>query len=142
MDDIDKMIQFLSLAEDPSFVPAVWPRHEPQIVDGRKVYQMPYPVYDPAIDMLWHLCFMSTANIDPYAALPEDPPGTEDGPGLVSLFAGPEDLELASLDQIRRALMQCVRRERMCEGTVAEAFEKGWMLAVLHRLRKLRIALG
>ena len=81
--DIDRMLELLPILEDPAYVAATWPVLEPKVVDGVKVFQLPYPIYAPEIDRFWKLCYGTTCFTLPYEVLPEDPPGLEPGTGTL-----------------------------------------------------------
>jgi hypothetical protein len=80
----------------------------------------------------------TTAYIDAYAPLPEDP--TRDGIPFSVLGTSfrLEYFETATLNQVRRYLDLCTRGERFCDGHVAGELESGTILAALRRLRDLR----
>ena len=136
--DIDAMLAMLPVVEAEGFVAATWPETEVEIVDGVRHMAMPYPDYHPVVDTLWDLCYRTSAYLDPYAALPEDP--TPDGVPFSVLGASfpPEYFRTATLDGIRRYLVLCTRGERFCDGHIASQFESGAILAALRRLRELR----
>ena len=103
---------------------------------------MAYPVYHPVVQTLWNLGYDSSAFIDPYAVLPEDPKGTEPGTGMIRVLPSPESMAAATLDQIRRYLVLCLRAERFCDGFIGEELKEGGrMRAALRRLRELRAIL-
>jgi len=135
--DIERVIEVLAVIEDPEFNVATWQDHLAAKPDGIKVKQVPYPRYHPVVETLMRLSYNSSAYIDPYAVLPEDPAGSEPGIDLVQVVEKPQDLESATLDQIRRYLVLCTRGERFSDGYVARQFESGMMLAVRRRLIKL-----
>lgn len=138
VDDIDRMLEVLKVVESPDFVPFTWPEQEERIENGVRVLQMPYPVYHEVVYQLWKLLYETTAYIDPYAPLPEDP--TQDGIPFSVLGAHfPRDyFESATLNQVRRYLVLCTRGERFCDGHIAGEFAGGSIVAALRRLRKLR----
>lgn len=137
--DIDRMLELLKVIESPDFAPFTWPVQEEQIENGVKVMQWPYPDYHPVVDEMWQLLYKTSAYIDPYKVLPEDPPGLEDGTDTLSVLNNcPESIPTATLNQIRRYLVLCTRGERFSTGYIAGEFENGSMLAALQRLRALR----
>ncbi len=141
-DDIDRALAILPVVEAEGFVSHTWDGDGRSVVDGRTVTSMAYPVYHPVVRTLWDLGYDSSAFIDPYAVLPEDPEGTEPGTGMLRVLPGPESMAAATLDQIRRYLVLCLRAERFNEGYIgAELKEGGRMRAALHRLRELRAAM-
>src|SRR5665647_1066441 len=103
--DIDCMLEVMKIIEAPDFRIAVWPRRNPDEVGGGPVYQMPYPDYHPVVEKFRELCYETSAYIDPYAVLPEDPSGLDAETGVSGLLSSPGDMESASLNQIRRYLV-------------------------------------
>jgi len=136
--DIDKMLELLSVIESPGFVPFTWPELPERHENGVRVLQMPYPVYHEVVDRLWTLLYETSAYVDPYAPLPEDP--TQEGIPFSVLGAHfpPEYFDSATLNQVRRYLVLCTRGERFCDGHIASQFESGALPAALKRLRKVR----
>ena len=132
------MLELLQVMEAPGFQIATWPVHEPELRDGLVVHQMPYPEYDPVVDRFWELCYKSSCYIDPYAVLPEDPPGLEHEMDVVDVLRAPRDMEKATLNQIRRYFVLCTRGERFCDGYIQGQFEDGCLRAALLRLAALR----
>lgn len=137
--DIDRMLELLNVIEAPDVVPFTWPEQEERIENGVKVMQWPYPDYHPVVDEMWQLLYNTSAYIDPYKVLPEDPRGLEDGADTLSVLNNcPGAIPTATLNQIRRYLVLCTRGERFCTGYIAGEFESGSMLAAFHRLKELR----
>lgn len=142
VEDIDLMLELLPIVEKPGFQAHSWP--DPPVTsdaDGKRIYRMPYPNYHEAVERFRTLVYSTSAAIDPYAALPEDP--TQDGvPFSVAGTHYPlEYFENATLNQIRRYLVLCTRGERFCDGHIASQFDSGAFQAALRRLRDLRLSL-
>jgi hypothetical protein len=74
----------------------------------------------------------------PYALLPEDPKGLEPGTDVLKVLQSVGDMEKASLGQIRRYLVLCIRGERFCDGYIAGQFESGLIQAALRGLKQIR----
>jgi hypothetical protein len=100
------------------------------------------PSYHPVIHKFWSLCYKSSAYIDPYGVLPDDPEGLESGIEVVKVLASSSDMEKASLNQIRRYFVLCTRGERFCHGYIEGEFKSDRIQAALLRLKKLRDAMG
>lgn len=107
---------------------------------GGEENQAPYPVYDPAIEAFWEAFLGSGGPVDPYGRLPEDPIDATPPTVWEPAFTAGSFSE-ATVDQIRRYLMLCRRRERFCDGHIAAEFENGTLLAAMNRLRSLREAM-
>jgi hypothetical protein len=129
-EDIDAMLAYLPRLEADGFVPCTW-----EIIPG----SLPYPTYHPDLESMMRLVFGSSAAIDPYGSLPEDPPGLD--PHRIGELPR-EFYESASLDQIRRYLAQLVRAERFCDGSIESQFENGTLFTALRRVRDLRLQMG
>ena len=97
--DIDRMLEVMSVILAPGFEFAVWPEPQSEIIDGRPVYKIAYPDYHPVVDKFWKLCYETTAYVQPYAALPEDPPETDPTRGRFPP-SSTEDMESATLGQV------------------------------------------
>jgi hypothetical protein len=54
----------------------------------------------------------------------------------------PEKIASADIKAIQKLLTSHVRAERFCEGTLAQMFENGHIVALLRRLRELRRTMG
>lgn len=136
--DIHEMLELMSVIESPGFVPFTWPDLPELYENGVRVLQMPCPLYHEVVNRLWKLLYETSAYIDPYAALPEDP--TQEGIPFSVLGAHfpPEYFDSATLNQVRRYLVLCTRGARFCDGHIASQFESGALLAALRRLRSLR----
>lgn len=138
VEDIDSILELLKVVESPDLVAFTWPDLPERVENGVTELQMPYPVYHEVVDQLWKLLYETTAYIDPYAPLPEDP--TQEGIPFSVLGAHfpPDYFETATLNQVRRYLVLCTRGERFCDGHIAGEFESGSFHAALRRLRRLR----
>ncbi|MBX3097681.1 MAG: hypothetical protein KF812_12555 [Fimbriimonadaceae bacterium] len=138
VDDIDRMLELLKVVESPDFVAFTWPDLPERTENGVRVLQMPYPVYLEAVDQLWKALYDTTAYIDPYAPLPENP--TQDGMlfSVLGAHFPPDYFETATLNQVRRYLVLCTRGERFCDGHIAGEFESGALHAALARLKQIR----
>lgn len=136
--DIDRMLELLTVIEAPGFVAYSWPDLPERIENGVKVLQMPYPAYHEVVGQFWKVLYDTSAYIDPYAALPEDP--TQEGIPFSVLGAHfpAAYFETATLNQVRRYLVLCTRGERFCDGHIASQFKSGSIPAALRRLRALR----
>lgn len=135
---IDRLLDILAIIEAPGFRAYEWPEQQDRFEDGVRITPMPYPVYDQAVDQIWAIAYASSPDFDPYVPLTEDP--TIEGVPIdirqVRFCA--EYFESATLNQVRRYLMLCPRRERFCDGYIAEQFDHGVLVAALRRLRQLR----
>jgi hypothetical protein len=133
IEDIDKLLELLPIMESPDFVAATWP----QEVDTADL-QMPYPTYHPVVDQMRTLLFSTSAYIDPYAPLPEDP--TQEGVpfNVMGVDYPLAYFETATVDQLRRYLVRCYRSERFCDGYIDSQFKSGSIQSALRRLRELR----
>ena len=136
--DIDKILDLLPIIDAPGFQSHVWPDLPDIIENGTRIMQMPYPTYHEVVDQIWKLLYETSAYIDPYAPLPEDP--TQEGVpfSVMGAHFPPQYFEAATLNQVRRYLVLCTRGERFCDGHIASQFECGSLQAALHRLRQLR----
>lgn len=132
------MLALLPIFEDEGFVPAAWIKFEPQMIDGRLVHRLPYPEYHEKVEEFRSLCFGSTCRIDPYGVLPEDPPGTEPGLDTARVITSEAEIAEATLNQIRRYLVLCVRAERFCDGYIEGQLKLGKIQAALRRVAELR----
>jgi Family of unknown function (DUF6508) len=127
--DLAPIIAYLEIFEAPDFVAATWP--DRGVIDG--AIQMPYPDYDPAVYEVIGLAVSAFGRRDPYASLPEDPPGVP-APEVVKSL---EDIASASVDQVLRFLFLCSRRERFHDGYLDSVFRSGAMVAALRRLQDI-----
>jgi hypothetical protein len=128
-EDMDAMLAFLPRLEAEGFVPCTWEQ-----IPG----SLPYPTYHADLDGVRRLVFGSSAAIDPYGSLPEDPEGLE--PTRIGELPR-EFYETATLNQVRRYLAQLVRAERFCDGAIEGQFENGTLLTALRRVREFRAQL-
>ena len=139
-DDIDQMLDLLPIIQAPDFVAFTWPELPARIENGKRVIQMPYPIYHEVVNKFWKLVYDTSAFIDPYAPLPEDP--TQEGIPFSVLGTNfePEYFQTATLNQVRRYLVLCTRGERFCDGYIANQFESGAFESALLRVKELRFA--
>ncbi len=135
--DLEAFLALAAEMERPGFVPGHCVNHPPVEKDGVMVHQMPYWAYGSEVSAFMPLCFSTSLFIDPYAVLPEDPPGSEPNTTLFALFPTPHDFKNATIDQLRRYFVLCVRGERFCEGLIAGQMEKGCFHAAVSRVREL-----
>lgn len=141
-EDIDRMPELLQVIEEPQCQLATWPDRTHVEADGTVVNQSPYPDYHPVVDEFIPFCCESSAFIDPYGLLPEDPPVRGEGePVTPRILTSPEDMRTATLNQIRRYFVILTRGEYWCDGYIAQQFEDGLLQAAVRRLRELRGAL-
>lgn len=138
--DIDKLLELLPVMEEAGFVVATWPDREPAVQGEIVAQQMPYPTYHAVIDQFIALVSNSTLACDPYAILPEDPPGLVAGTGTTGVLQTANQMQTATLGQLRRYFMLCARGERFCEGYVDGQFQTGALVAAFRRLKSLREA--
>ena len=131
------MLALLPAMEERGFEIANWVQGTTEF-QGKTVNVMPYPTYHPAVEAVFALFLQSSAFIDAYGALPEDPAGYDPGFGTKDLMRDPKRLVAASINQIRRYLGLCLRGEKFGDGYIQGEFEQGRLLAVLRRLRELR----
>lgn len=132
------MLALLETLEEEGFRGHTLVGGEALTENGSQARTLPHRTYDSAIKMMWTLCYHSSALIDPYGVLPEDPPGTERGVCLTQVLDSFEKMHQATLDQIRRYLILCTRCERFCDGYIARELDSGLLLGALQRLRELR----
>lgn len=137
-EDMARMLAYLPIFEEPSFVPATWIKFEPEMIEGRLVHRLPYPEYHEKVEEFRNLCFGSTCRIDPYSVLPEDAPGTEPGLDTARVITSEAEIAGATLDQIRRYFVLCVRAERFCDGYIEGQLKLGTIQAALRRVSELR----
>ena len=138
--DIDRMLALLPAMEEGDFNVATWVQSTTEF-QGATMSVMPYPTYHPSITGVFDLFLQSSAFIDAYGTLPEDPPGYEPGFGTKDIMRDPKRLVSASTNQIRRYLGLCLRGEKFGDGYIQGEFEQGRLFAVLRRLRELRTAM-
>jgi Family of unknown function (DUF6508) len=105
--------------------PAEWRGGEPSS-DG--TLQMPYAEYAPEVRSLL------SAVYDCHLIVAFDWGAWQDD---ARRFLDPEVIARASLDDVRRLLTLHVRKERLCEGHLAEMITSGHVAAVLRRLGEL-----
>ncbi len=132
------MLEIEAIINSPGFVVVTWPDQSSQIVDGRQVCFVPHPDYNPIVQQFWKLCYRTSAYIDPYAVLPEDPVGSQEGTRLIHILKTVSDMEIATLNQLRRYFILCTRAERFSPGHIGGEFENGNIEAALRRLRELQ----
>ncbi len=60
-----------------------------------------------------------------------------EGDKAKTLFASNEAVTRATMDDLRHMLTAVIRGERFCEGTIADAFDKGTLTAIVQRARAL-----
>lgn len=136
---IDQLLKFLPIFEDPDFIPATWPERTYIDAEGKRVMNMPYPDYNPAVEEFRDQYPALSAGIHPYEALPEDET-TEGIPFSVTGATFTEEyFAKATLDQIRRYLMLLGRGERFCDGHIDGEFRAGKVVMALRRLAVLRV---
>lgn len=135
---IDQLLKFLPIFEDPEFIPATWPERSYINKEGKRVMNMPYPDYHPAVEEFRNQYPALAAGIHPYDPLPED----ETAEGIPFSVTGAtfteEYFAKATLDQIRRYLMLLGRGERFCDGHIDGEFREGKIIMALRRLQVLR----
>lgn len=119
---MDKMLDLLPIMEGSGFQIATWP--------GGSIY----PDYHPVVHQLIDLAYKTSCFIEPYEPLPEDPVGVN--PLKLLVHAG--DMENASLNQIRRFIVQTTRAEKFCDGAIEDRFLDGRLPAALRRVKQIR----
>jgi hypothetical protein len=137
-ESVDRVLEFLPVFENPSFVPCEWPPTLKTTVDGRDVTHMPYPVYSQTVDDFWQTFFDSGGMIHPYNPLPEDPTQHPIEFIVCAQYFTKEYFETATVNQIRRYFALCRRAERFCDGYIAAQIDEGYFVAALTRLKRLR----
>lgn len=141
-EDIDHMLELLDPILAPGFDLANWPDRTHIGADGQPVLQFPYPDYHPIVGEFIQFCYDSSTFTDPYASLPEDPLARgEEEPATAQVLTSAEDMESATLAQIRRYFIILTRGERFCDGYIAQEFEDGVLQATVRPLRELRDAM-
>lgn len=135
--DIDQMLDLLAVMEEPGFVPYEW-WTQPKDDLPENAISMSFPNYHPVVQRMTELLYRTSAYIDPYAPLPEDP--TQEGVPFSVMGASfpTEYFATATLDQVRRYLVLLTRGERFCDGHIAGEFDGGRVVAALRRVRELR----
>ncbi len=137
------MLELLQPIETPGFQIATWVHPEPIEKDGKLVHAFGRSDYHPVVQEFIPLCCETSAFIDPYKRLPEDPDWlNRREPETTRVLEKPADMETATLDQIRRYLVILARGERFCGGYIDGQFESGCLQAAIKRLRELRAATG
>jgi hypothetical protein len=140
--DIDRMLELLGPIFAPGFELATWVYPDPIEKDGKLVHVLGWPDYHPIVHEFIQFCCDSSTFIDPYALLPEDPPVRGEGePVTPRILTSPEDMRMATLNQIRRYFVILTRGEYWCEGYIAQQFEDGLLQAAVRRVRVLREAM-
>ena len=104
-------------------------RWESGKTDGHGIIMMPFPVYDSIVDEFVQALY------DHGFVQNFDWPGWEEAQAYVER---PELLASADLETCIKLLSTHVRKERFCDGHLAEMITTGHLLAVLHRLEELR----
>jgi hypothetical protein len=137
-ENIDKVLEFIEVFEDPVFVAFVWEPSRTAMKDGKEVRTMPYPAYHEKFDEFFREFNRTGGFIHPYRPLPEDPTQEEIPFSVLGAYFPIEYFETATVNQIRRYFSLCCRGERFCDGYKASQFENGKVLAALKRLRQLR----
>ena len=138
VDDIGKMLALLPIIDSLDFQPYVRSDLPDFVENGTRTMQMSDRVYHKVVDRMWKLLYETSAFIDPYAPLPEDP--AEDGVpfAVMGAYFPSEYFETATLNQVRRYLVLCTRGEHFSDGYIASEFESGSVQAAFRRLRHLR----
>jgi len=96
-----------------------------QTTDG--VTQMPYPVYEPAVDRLMAALGMITGGIVVF--------GWMDWDG-VARYRTPDAIRDAPITDIPRLVTAIIRSERFSEGSIEGALESGLVTAIVERFRR------
>jgi len=136
--DIDALLDLARVMESPNFEIMTWPDLPDLEENGTRIVQMPYPEYNPVVGLIMDMLYDSSAYIDPYGTLPEDP--EVDGRPFQPMGAEfpPDYFHRATLNQVRRYLVLCTRGEKFCDGHIGAEFKKGSFPAAFARLRALR----
>ncbi|MFN3963496.1 MAG: DUF6508 domain-containing protein, partial [Fimbriimonadaceae bacterium] len=71
--DIDALLDLARVMESPNFEIMTWPDLPDLEENGTRIVQMPYPEYNPVVGRIVEMLYESSAYMDPYATLPEDP---------------------------------------------------------------------
>ncbi len=129
--DIDALLDLARVMESPNFEIMTWPDLPDLEENGTRIVQMPYPEYNPVVGRIVEMLYESSAYMDPYATLPEDP--EVDGRPFP-----PDYFPRATLNQVRRYLVLCTRGEKFCDGHIGAEFMRGSIPAAFARLRALR----
>jgi hypothetical protein len=124
--DIEALLAFLPLLEGGGFSAGRWTGKER---DGEVVAS---PTFRPSEEMSR---FVQTA-YDGGWVVPFDWPKWEKN--STKYIEKPEALNDADLNELRRLLTTHVRKDRFCEGHLAEMVECGHIEAILKRLRDIR----
>ncbi|PJM75025.1 NADAR domain-containing protein [Bifidobacterium simiarum] len=121
-------IELIPQFDRPSHELYKWVRPESREKD---VISMGCYAYGPAVDQWWHLIYtthgwedyhtvLEHADVDPNEALRS------------------ADYSVFDAVQIQALMTWLTQAERFCDGLIAEALDKGWILNLLRRLRELR----
>lgn len=137
--DMDRILTCLDVLERSDLPLFAWTTPPDEVIDGVVTKYWPSTSYHPQVDRIWELLYQSSAYIDPYAPLPEDPRPFDANYSLFEVHADRAAfIASASLDQLRRYLVWCTRGERFCTGFFAGELESGHFLAALRRVRGFR----
>ena len=128
-DDIDAVLAFLPILEQPDFDPGVL-RGPPLHHDTEPVRFEASPPLIDFIKALYDHDFVSSFDWSEWQ------PVAQRYAGNPSLLAG------AGLGTVRKLITTHVRKDHFRNGHIAEAIRSGQLLAVLRRLKDIRAALG
>ena len=114
---------FLPVFSAPDFHP-VQQMHGGNGADG--TMQFPCPEYHPEVER-----FIQAASMDCWQDFHYSPEA------MAKMIADPEQVQSATLDQIRSLLTYCVRGERFCDGHIGHLIEAGHVARILERLKEI-----
>ena len=118
-----ELLAFLPVFSSPDFCP-VQQMHGGRGVDG--TMQFPWPEYCPEVER-----FIQSASKDCWQDYHYSPEA------MAEMIADPEQVQSATLDQIRSLLTYCVRGERFCDGHIGHLIEAGHVARILERLKEI-----
>jgi len=91
------------------------------------VTQMPYPIYEPAVDRLMAALAAVTGGIVVFAWMDWDG---------VARYRTPDTVRDAPIADVARLITAIVRSERFSEGSIEGAVQSGLIAAIVERLRR------
>jgi hypothetical protein len=124
-EDIDALLEFLPLFERPGRTFAKWGKVE-RNADGS--FSLPYPVYDEDVEEFFRR--VGQHGWLDYGYKPEE---------AARMLEDSKFIERASLEQVKTMLTYCVRGERFCDGHRESLLLGGQIVALLRRLKSIRV---
>lgn len=125
--NVAALLEFLPVFEAQGFEPGTWEGGE---ADEDGIVQMPWFSYSPAVSD-----FVALLNRDDWLLPDFDWPAWQEE--AQQLLDDPEGLWRADVPVLRQLLTLHVRKDRFCEGHLAQMFESGHVVATLKRIQDL-----